>query len=64
MVHVLKEEEGVGKSFGYHNKPYPKLGLKPAPTQEEIHPFVGKQKWLVPHLTFDLLEGAKNMLKT
>jgi hypothetical protein len=42
---------GVGKSFGYH-KPFPKLGLKPAPTWEEIHPFVGEQKWLVSHLTF------------
>jgi hypothetical protein len=26
---------------------------------EEIHPFVGEQKWLVPHLTFDLLEGCQ-----
>jgi hypothetical protein len=30
---------------------------------EEIHLFVGEQKWLVPHLIFDLLEGAKNMPK-
>jgi hypothetical protein len=40
------------------------LALKPAPTwKKEIHPFPGEQKWLVHHLTFDLLEGAKNMPK-
>jgi hypothetical protein len=63
MYSKVKRGREVGKTFGYH-KPFLKLALKPAPTWKKLTPFVGEQKWLVPHLTFDLLEGAKNMPKT